>query len=176
VLEERPDRVVLWQPPGVVVKRADGDVFGRWALRDQVATRANGILRVREHDEPYSLLHFWHPDGAFAGWYVNLEGPLLPSPVGWDFEDHLLDLWLEAGGEWRWLDEDELERAVELGLRSPEEAAAARVAGERALQRLLAVEGPSRTGFEDWRPGAGWALPALPDDWDAAREPPSALR
>lgn len=176
VVEQTPERLVTWLPPGVVTKSPEGGLFDGWTLRDRLVRRPHGILRVKEPAEEWSLLHFWHEDGSFAGWYVNLEGPFLPTPIGWDYEDHLLDLWLEAEGKWEWLDEDELARAVELGLRSEEEARAARAAGERALARLLAAEPPDRTGLEAWRPDPAWALPALPPNWDAAREPPGALR
>jgi hypothetical protein len=165
VLEETPARLVLWLPPGVAGKRAEGDLFEGWTLHDRELRRRNGIIRVTEPGAGYSLLHFWHDDGSFAGWYVNLEAPLVRTPVGWDFEDHLLDVWLPADGGPEWLDEDELARAVELGLRSEADAAEARAAGERALARLLAAEPPARTGWEDWRPDPAWPLPALPADW-----------
>lgn len=166
VVEESDERLVVWLPQGATMKRAEGDLFEDWRLHDRVVRRRNGILRVKEPEEPYSLLHFWEDDGSFAGWYANLEGPFLPTPLGWDYEDHLLDLWLPAGGGWEWLDEDELARAVKLGLRTRAEAAAAREAGERALARLLAVDPPARTGWEDWRPDGGWPLPELPAGWD----------
>lgn len=176
VVEDSVERLALWLPPGVVGKTASGDLFEGWTLADRTLERRNGILRVTEPGEAYSILHFWREDGSFAGWYVNLEQPLRRSSVGWDFEDELLDVWLEPGGSWRWLDEDELERAVELGLRSESEARAIRAAGERALEHLLGLQEPSRTGWEDWRPDPGWDLPALPGDWDAAPGAPRALR
>jgi hypothetical protein len=166
VLEESAARLVLWLPPGIVGKRPDGDLFEGWTLRDRVLRRRNGIVRVTEPGDGYSLLHFWDDDGSFAGWYVNLEGPLVRTALGWDFEDHLLDLWLPAGGEPEWLDEHELARAVELGLRTEGDAAAARAAGERALGRLLARGGTVRTGWEEWRPEARPPLPQLPPGWD----------
>ena len=175
-VEERPERLVLWLPPGVVTKRAAGDLFTGWRLEDRVVSRTNGILRVKEPDEDYAILHFWHDDGSFAGWYVNLESPFAATALGWDYEDHLLDVWLEAGGEARWLDEDELARAVELELMTDAQARAARAAGERALARLLAAEAPARTGWEDWRPDAAWRLPNLPRGWDASPRSPGAVR
>jgi len=176
VVDELPERLVLWLPPGVVTKRARGNLFGGWTLEDRVVSRRNGILRVKDPRADHAILHFWHEDGSFAGWYVNLESPFRPTAVGWDYEDHLLDLWLPADGAWRWLDEDELARAVELGLRTEEEARAARAAGERALRRLEAADPPARTGWEDWRPDPAWPLPELPRDWDASPDAPGAVR
>ena len=176
VVDAEPRRLVTWLPPGVTTKAADGDLFEGWELTDRRLRRPRGVLRVTEHGAGYSLLHFWREDDSFAGWYLNLEGPLVESPVGWDYEDDLLDVWLAADGTWRWLDEDELRLAVELGLRSEEEARTIRAAGQRGLERLLAAEPPARTGWEDWRPDPGWPMPALPADWDAAPHPSRTLR
>ena len=32
-------------------------------------------LRVVPIGLPFQVLHFWHEDGGFAGWYVNFEAP-----------------------------------------------------------------------------------------------------
>lgn len=100
----------------------------------------------------------------FEGFYVNLEEPLVRTPVGWDFEDHLLDVWIDPDGGWRWVDEDELAEAVELGVFSEREAAAIRAAGERALERVLAGE---YDAWREWRPHPSWQRPELPAGWDA---------
>jgi hypothetical protein len=36
-------------------------------------------------------------------WYVNLEQPQRRSRLGFDFEDRLLDVFVEPDGRWRWL-------------------------------------------------------------------------
>jgi hypothetical protein len=150
VVEDVPARLVLWMPPGVRGQRPEGDLFETWTLRDHVYDRPGGILRVREHAEPYSVLLFG-VDGAFRGWYVNLEDPLIPTDDGWEFEDHLLDVWIESDRTWRWLDEDELEEAVARGIFAVQKAAEIRAAGRRALERVL------RGDFDawlEWRPSS----------------------
>ena len=92
---------------------------------------------------------------------MNLEAPWQPSAVGFDTEDHDLDLWVEPDGSWRWKDEDELEIAVEAGLYTPEQAAAFRAEGERVLE-----EWPFPTGWEESRPDGAGPKPALPEGWD----------
>jgi hypothetical protein len=123
--------------------------------------RDNHALWLERVDEPYSLNLFWNGAWEFLGWYVQLQNPLRRSQVGFDTIDHLIDVWIEPDGSWAWKDEDELERAVDLGLVRAEQAKAARATGERVL-----AERPWPTGWEDWRPDPHWRPPTLPDGWD----------
>jgi hypothetical protein len=95
VAADTAELLVLWLPPGVVWAAPDGDLFDGWTLRKRRFDRPKGLLRLTEPGASYSVLLFWHDDGSFRGWYVNLEEPLPPSLLGWDLEDHLLDLWIE---------------------------------------------------------------------------------
>ena len=80
---------------------------------------------------------------------------------GFDTTDWQLDLWVEADGTVHWKDEDDLARAVELGILTAEEARLARDEANRVLD-----EWPFPTGWEDWRPDPAWPTPSLPDGWD----------
>jgi hypothetical protein len=80
---------------------------------------------------------------------------------GFDYEDELLDLWLPLGGEPELLDEDELTEAVRLGFVSVRRASEIRAIAEWILSRP-----PWPTGFENWRPPAGWQVPDLPPGWE----------
>ena len=93
---------------------------------------------------------------------MNLEAAWQPFALGFDTEDHILDIWVERDGTWRWKDEDELEVALETGFVTPEEAAAIRAEGERVV-----AEWPFPTGWEDWEPDPSWPVPRLPAGWDA---------
>jgi predicted RNA-binding protein associated with RNAse of E/G family len=99
--------------------------------------------------------------GRFAGWYVQLEAPWQPFRLGFDTQDHELDIWIATDGAWQWKDEHELDVAVELGFFVPEQAAAFRAEGERVI-----AEWPFPTGWEEWQPDLSWPLPSLPADWD----------
>jgi hypothetical protein len=92
---------------------------------------------------------------------VNLERPQVRTPLGFDYEDELLDVWIPFGGEPELLDEDELEEAVRRGFVSPEHAGEIRAKAERVI-----AEPPWPTGWEDWHPEAGWQVPDLPPGWD----------
>ena len=160
VVEDGPDQTVLWLPPATTYAIGD-DLFGDWKLSERILESADGQLRLSRPDAPFSVHLFRHADGGFRAWYVNLERPQQRSALGFDFEDELLDLWIEPGAEPEWLDEEELDEAVKRGMFSPERAARIRASGERVL-----AEAPWPTGWEDWQPEHGWQVPVLPPGWD----------
>jgi hypothetical protein len=85
------------------------------------------------------------------------------TPLGFDYEDLVLDVWVGRNGSWQWLDEDELEEVVAAGLIGEAEAAAIRASGEEVIAQLDVL---LPTGWEDWRPDPGWEPPSLPAGWD----------
>ena len=129
----------------------------RWRQRDW---RGHGVLKLVPRGGAHSIWLFWGDDGAFRGWYVNLEAAHRRWPDGIDSEDHALDIWVEAGGSWRWKDEDELDVAARAGWLDANEV---RAEGERVLAAW-----PFPTGWEDFRPDPAWPRPELPEDWDVA--------
>jgi hypothetical protein len=158
---------VLWLPPGVAGKRGEGDILNEWKLVDVTwRSRPHGILRVSRRREPRSTLFMWDDDGEFQGWYVNLERPLVRTRLGFDFDDRLLDLWIDRDGASRWVDTDEFERARERGLIGDVEAESIVQEGHRALADFTRGAPPFRIGWESWRPDAEWTLPTLPHGWD----------
>ena len=67
-------------------------------------------------------------------WYIDLQEPLRRTAIGFDTNDHLLDIVISADRSvWRMKDEDEFEEAVRLGVFSQEEAQAIRAEGERVI-------------------------------------------
>jgi hypothetical protein len=154
---------VLWFAPGTRVA-IGRDLFGDWSLDDRVIDLRTGELRVIRPGEPFSVLLFHHRDGSFRGWYVNLEQPQQRTTLGFDFEDELLDIWIEHGKAAELLDEDELEEAVRRGFFSPERATQIRANAERIL-----ADPPWPTGWEDWKPEPGWQPTTLPPGWDQLR-------
>jgi hypothetical protein len=86
----------------------------------------------------------------------------LPRPAGAHLRtsDWQLDLIISPGGEVIWKDEDDLARAVELGIQTPETADEAYAEAHRVLE-----EWPFPTGWEHWKPDPAWSTPKLPDDW-----------
>jgi hypothetical protein len=163
---------VLWLAPGTIVVwpavagRGVDDVppaerFNLpWELIERPWT-GEGVLIVGRRGRAHSIWLFWDR-GDFAGWYVNLEHPWRASRLGFDTQDHELDLWIDSDGSWRWKDEQDLEFAVEAGVFTSEQAAAFRAEGEGVL-----AEWPFPTGWESWQPDPSWPLPVAPGDWAA---------
>ena len=141
------------------------DLFGDWSLDDRLVDIRSGQLRISKRGEPFSLLRFHHLDGSFRGWYVNLEQPQQRTTLGFDFEDELLDIWVEQDSDPEWLDEDELEEAVLRGFFSPERAARIRTNGERVLARHFArIE---RHDVRGWLTMGDDAVRGYAGSWDA---------
>jgi len=173
VVEDRPDRTVLFVPAGALVAVAVDDAgrqlrlpVGAWRLELR-PVRSFSTLSLAWPATPYAVLFLREPDGTPRGWYVNLQTPLTRTTIGFDTVDHALDVVIDADrSSWSWKDEDELEEAVASGLFTPEDAAGFREAGERAIRRLVDREPPFDEPWEDWRPDPSWPIPSLPPDWD----------
>jgi uncharacterized protein DUF402 len=166
VVQDEPDLLVLWLPAGSRTMVPGKPVLpvGDWDLVERrfgmsESHPGTSALRVTRPGAAHSILLFFSTE--FYAWYVNLERPLTRSPVGFDLTDLFLDVYIERDRPPRWLDEDELQQALAMGLLSTEEAASARAEGERVL-----AEWPFPTGWEDFRPDPRWELPELPAGWD----------
>lgn len=118
------------------------------------------VLRFERPGTSHSIEIFWHVDWSLFGWYVNLQSPVVVNGNRLDTTDCALDITVEPDGTWAWKDEDDLAEAVELGIWDAAAAAEIRAEGER-----LIASRPWPTGWEDWRPPAGWGPLSLPEDW-----------
>ena len=173
VVEDSPRLVSLYLVAGTPIKLpvlADGSPLPRslpYAERFSVPRRMgdgtwrdNSVLMLCPPGAAHAIWLVWDADRSFRGWYVNLQAPLERTGLGFDTEDHVLDVVVEPGGRWRWKDEHELEEAVRVGRHTAERAAAIRAEGEAVVGRLHEL---IPTGWEDWRPDPEWPLPTLPD-------------
>jgi len=167
VVADEPEHLALWIAPASPVRRPEPLrvpvpelASGSWTVTD-TTWFGEGVLMLRRPDRRHAFWLFWHPDGAFRGWYVNLE-EWWRTEHRIDAYDHQLDIWVYPDGRWEWKDEGDLAESVELGIHTAEEAAAIRAEGEAVI-----AEWPFPTGWEDWRPDPAWPAPMLPLGWDA---------
>jgi Protein of unknown function (DUF402) len=167
VVDRNDWHLVTWIGPGTPIAYPDGRAGDGSLLpfeRRGVDLRSwigPGRLELTPFGRCHSIRLMRSAEGSLRGWYVNLQATLAESPLGYDTTDWQLDLWIPVGGEAEWKDEDDLERALELGIMTAEEGRLAREEGQRVLD-----EWPFPTGWEDWRPDPTWPAPALPDGWD----------
>jgi hypothetical protein len=137
--------------------------------------RGNGILILIPPAGSHAVWWFWHPDGTFANWYVNLEQPSVRwrdgQLAGVDTVDHDLDLVADPDGSWRWKDEHELlERQAFPEHYWVDDPAEVRAEGERVGKLIEARQFPFDGTWCDFRPHPAWTVPGdLPPGWDRAR-------
>ena len=126
----------------------------------------NSYLRLSIPGEHYSVLIFQF-EGRIRQWYINLEHPLQRTPLGFDFEDQVLDVIVSPDLQsWHWDDEDELEEAVEAGLITAKESAGLYTLGKKVVSELQSGKSIFN-GWEGWRSGPSQPIPELPARWDA---------
>lgn len=71
---------------------------------------------------------------------------------------------------WSFKDEDELERAVEKGFHTQDEAVAIRAEGERVGRMIERLDAPFCEDWASWKPDDAWNVPVLPEEWDRTFE------
>jgi hypothetical protein len=177
VVEDRPDLLALFIAAGSPFKA--GPKLSAKAKRagprhdlppDEHVWRAD-MLRLMFPDRCHSVWLFWSHDGGerrFHRYFVNLEEPFRRTPVGFDTQDHTLDIEVTAELAWRWRDEQELENHVAEGFYTPALAAAARTEGQLAIEAMLRGGHVCTRGWPDWRPPAEWHIPGFVSGWDTA--------
>jgi hypothetical protein len=178
VVEDVPGHVALFIAAGSPMKTRcglDGVPIARglpyaerfalpWRLCDGV-WEGNSVLMLTPAGAGHSFWAVWDTEWRFEVWYVNVQEPLRRTRFGFDTADNVLDVVIEPDlSSWRWKDEDELEEAVRVGRFTPEQAAAVREEGRRAVATLEARAWPFDRDWRDWRPETTWPQPALPDD------------
>ena len=173
VVQDSPELTVLFQPPGTICKAVGGPrggPGGRYLLsRD--GTFVDVVFdaqTVHAHvpGDAFWVIRNW--DGTrYYGWYINLSTPWVRTPIGFDEEDHKLDIEVADDlSTWRWKEEDGLSWMIERGVYSPEKGEAIRAVGWAAVTRMEARQPPFH---EDWfglEPDSSWTAPILPEGWD----------
>lgn len=163
IVEDTIDLIALWTPPRTEAQIAvDSEgrpmrmPVGDWSLAP-ARTFPGGSLGLHVPGQQHSIIVIFDPPSGYSPWYVNLESDLQRTSSGFEYEEHVLDVLVEADlSTWQWKDEDELEEAVVLGMFTAEQAAEFRAEGERAIDWLLARRPPYDRDWQSWRPPAEW--------------------
>jgi Protein of unknown function (DUF402) len=166
VVRDEPDLVALYIPAGTLHKRWNGAGPNR-ALVD-VPWRVD-TLRLMFPGAHHSTWATWARSGedrAFRGYYVNMEEPFRRTPIGFDTNDHMLDILVAPDLTWQWKDEDVVADFLKRGLYSREFVAAIREEGERVVSAIELRSSPFADGWDRWAPPPLASLPVLPEGWD----------
>ncbi len=190
VLSDDDHGLMLWTPGGSLTRRmiaTVGEAYPRtlaaqenvqWRM-DTAPWRPPGLLTLIPPASEHSVWWFFHEDGEFDCWYVNLEERHVRWSAdghnGVDTGDNALDIVARpapSGNTWVWKDEDEFdERIGHPWYWNVTEAAGIRAEGERVAAQIEAGEFPFDGSFRDFRPDPAWtpitdtsgyALPRVP--------------
>ena len=167
VVEDRPERLVLFEPAGSIRQASHFDyATGEIQPPTPRPRHTTDALIILCPDAAHAVSLFWAAgDGRFLCWYVDMQAPHRragDSIVTWD---QTLDIVADRDLNWRWKDQDQLDLAVGLGWMTTEEAGRVRDEGERVVQMIEARTAPFGEGWPDWRPNPDWPKPALRADW-----------
>lgn len=179
VVRDEDDLIALYICPGTHGKMRQGQrggprgrdmLPGGWTgEHENVTWHTNRALILHRPGDAYSVGLFWRESGSeLLYWYLDLGAPLRCSRLGFDTLDHVLDVVIAPDlRSWTWKDEDEFSWYQEVGLLSPEDTAAIRTEGERAIEIMNRRESPYCDGWEHWKPDPSWKpITEMPDDWD----------
>ena len=170
VVEDRDDLVALHLPRGTrftKIRRSGGSYERVWD------TWGRAVLRLMFPGCGYSIWLFWDDEGprrTFRGYYVNMEEPFRRTSIGFDTNDHQLDIVVSPDFAWQWKDEDVFEEFVRVGNYSQAFALHVREEAARAIELIEARRSPFCDGWEQWRAEPSWSMPELPPGW--AEVPP----
>jgi hypothetical protein len=177
VVQDTPSLLALYWPSGTCGKWRMKSKEERVTPRDVMLTPMKLIDRTWDTTDVLMLITpgashavyvMWEEGQKnLLCWYINLQDPIVRTPIGFDTRDLVLDIVFspdKAG--WQWKDEDQLAEAVSLGLFSDEEGRMVRAEGERVIKLVCENQPPFCDGWEKWTPPTAWDRPDLPSNWD----------
>jgi hypothetical protein len=125
-------------------------------------------LRLMVPGRSHSVWLFWETSErgrTFEKYFVNLEEPFRRTTVGFDTQDHTLDIVVQPDLTWAWRDEDELENHVREGFFTPELARTVRAEGLRVVEEIASGAHPCLDGWKAWTPDPRWDVPPIAPTW-----------
>lgn len=182
VVEHDEDRLIAWLaggtplikpvlPDGREVRTAGlAEMFVGPRVAELATWRGTGVLKVAPAGKPWSIWHFWKPDGSFSGWYVNLETPHERDLAArtTKTEDLVLDLWVTPDRTVVRKDEDELTMALKVGKFDEARVAEIESYADAAEQEIRLWGPPFSEDWQHWHPDPSWPLPPAPAGYDVS--------
>jgi protein associated with RNAse G/E len=181
VVEDTPERLLLWIPKGTVRKvpvtpptRPDPPTLQARTIES--LDRCDWVLG--EHLWDVSCLWILHPDDWHAiwvswsrpsvhlGWYVNLQCPFRRTNIGIEAMDLMLDIVIDPDGSWLWKDDDEFDEIEQRGIFEATTVARIREEAATVIERIEANQAPFSEDWVSWAPDPTWQTPVLPEGWD----------
>jgi hypothetical protein len=127
-------------------------------------------LRLMLPGRRHSVWLSWDGGGSqrrFARYFVNMEEPFRRTAVGFDTQDHTLDIEVAQDLTWNWRDTEELDEHVKHGFYTAELASEVWNEARLAIDEILRRAHPCLRGWSEWAPDAAWGVAQLPAHWSA---------
>lgn len=175
IVEDREDFVALFIAAGSPFKAGfkrtatEKRRLSRTALPPTEQVWRTDTLRMMLPGRSHSVSVSWVLEGGkrkLLKYFINLEEPFRRTAVGFDTQDHTLDIEVTPELEWRWRDEQELVNHVAEGFYTEQLAEAARLEGERVIESMQRLDHECMRGWSEWRPPAEWGVPPFVSGWD----------
>jgi hypothetical protein len=167
VVEDRPERLVLFEPAGAVRQSSHFD-FETGDIQPPAPKQRHttDALIILDPNAGHAISLFWAQGGGpFLCWYIDMQVPFRRAGGGIVTWDQTLDIVAAPSLQWRWKDQDQLDRAQALGWMTAEEAGRVRAEGERVAQMIQSRAAPFSEDWPSWRPDPSWPTPVLDEDW-----------
>ena len=157
VVQDTPDLLALYLPPNTISRQPISPTGSKATYKDRLNLKWSLVeaswiglrrLRLSIPGAFYSMILFWNEDDSLRAWYINLEEPLHRIPQGFEYIDLFLDILAEPDlSSWRWLDEDELQEAVEKDFISTKTSDMLYSEGRKAIEWLQSGNSPFRGSY-----------------------------
>jgi hypothetical protein len=124
-------------------------------------------LRLMFPGRLHSVSLFWargDEGSGFSRYFVNMEEPFRRTPIGFDTQDHTLDIVIQPDLSWAWRDENEFRNHVREGFFTEGLAEAVREEGIRVLDEISSGVHPC-LGWTEWSPEKSWKPPVVSEQW-----------
>ena len=177
IVEDTPIRTALFTPVGAKFierhyKRIDGEIIcgPNGPLREPAVVQdwhTNDVLMLFYPGKNFAIWPMWrHESGDFGVWYVDLQAPFRRTEIGFDVQDHDLDIVVQPDFSWRWKDEEDVRELVAHGCWSQERADSVKGDGLEVVELIESQTAPFNEGWEQWHPDPNWRIPVLPVQWE----------
>jgi Protein of unknown function (DUF402) len=126
------------------------------------------VLRLMLPGRQHSVWLFWEEDDGgrrFSRYFVNMEEPYRRTAIGFDTQDHTLDINVFPDLTWSWRDEGELENHVTEGFFTRELAESIRSEAAKVIDEISRNSHPCLAGWSKWSPDPAWEIPRVSDRW-----------
>ncbi|HEY7072693.1 MAG TPA: DUF402 domain-containing protein [Acidimicrobiales bacterium] len=139
----------------------------RWQLGPW-AWRWTNLVRTVAAGQWYAVSTFHEAgSGEPLCWYVDFTRPPVRAGHGFDSFDLLLDVVVGPDRAWTLKDEDEFERACQVGIITEAERGAVLAARDEVIDLVERRAGPFAEDLGVWRPDPAWPRPELPPGIDS---------